>query len=54
MCDSDRVPGDRALFWFNVVGVAIATALLGTFFMLYGSQLFGFMQTLMQPEPFMP
>jgi hypothetical protein len=54
MSDSDHVPGDRAMFWFNVIGIAIATALLGTFFTLYGGQLFSFMQTLMQPEPFMP
>jgi hypothetical protein len=54
MSDSDQVPGDRAMFWFNVIGIVIATALLGTFFTLYGGQLFGFVQSLTQPEPFMP
>ena len=54
MPDSDRVPGDRALFWFNVVGIALATGLLGTFFALYGDGLLSFMQALVKPEPFMP
>jgi len=54
MSDSERVPGDRAMFWFNVIGIAIATALLGTFFTLYGGGLMGFIQSLLQPEPFMP
>ena len=54
MSDSERVPGDRAMFWFNVVGIAVATALLGTFFTLHGDGLLSFMQALMRPEPFMP
>jgi len=54
MSDSEGAPGDRAMFWFNVVGIAVATALLGTFFTLYGGQMLGFVQTLMNPEPFMP
>jgi hypothetical protein len=54
MSDSDGEPGDRAMFWFNVVGIMIATALLGAFFTLYGGQFLGFVQSLMKPEPFMP
>ena len=34
MSDSD--PGDRAMFWFNVVGISLAAGLLGTFFWFYG------------------
>jgi hypothetical protein len=54
MSDSESEPGDRAMLWFNVVGILIATALLGTFFTLYGGGLMAFIQTLLQPEPFMP
>ncbi len=36
-------PADRPMFWFNVVGITLASALLGSFFCLFGNDLLGFM-----------
>ena len=54
MSDSERVPGDRALLWFNVIGIAVAAGLFGTFFWNYGNGFLEFMMVLFGHEPFMP
>ena len=32
----DEQPGERLMFWVNLVGISLATGLLGSFFFLYG------------------
>jgi hypothetical protein len=44
MSQSEEDHGDRAMLWFNLIGISLATALLGTFFWFYGE---GFLSLLM-------
>jgi hypothetical protein len=43
-------PEDRWQFWFNAVGIAAVSLLLGTFFYLYGDQLLIFLYALTHPQ----
>ena len=45
-------PEDRWQFWFNVVGLAVVSVLLGTFFLKYGDQLLIFLYALLHPQSF--
>lgn len=47
-------PGDRAMLWFNLIGVTLAMALLGSFFWFYGNDFVGLMLHLFSPEPHWP
>jgi hypothetical protein len=44
-------PEDRWQFWFNVVGLAAVSLLLGAFFILYGEQFLAFLYALTHPQP---
>jgi hypothetical protein len=56
MSDSKMDPGDRAMFWFNVIGGSVAAALIGTFFVKYGADFFALIVIALNPDrmPDMP
>ena len=48
---SEQQPGDRAMFWFNVVGIGAATLLLGAFVFFFGTDFFSLIWVLLHGGP---
>ena len=47
----EQDPGDRRMFYFNLVGFAIVAVLLTAFLLLNGASVGAFLQFLQRPEP---
>lgn len=53
MSDGDS-DGENAMFWFNLVGITLATVLLGSFFLLYGDLFLAFLLMMFGGGPNIP